>query len=199
MQRVRQRQEYRNSGDAPHSQDADSSRVALFNDYAVVDRRNKTYVIGSLVRLVRVGDHGRQEYKRPVAYNDPKKESIKCFFQAYNKIGQNSFEVSTAKVVEFPFTNILTHVNLAVSDAGNTLVIFEEEHREVQQSVEKVFEQRRSRRTITTALGSLSSTAHDGFIGSDDGRVVVQVEPEQQTEGGPRRSTRRRHAIVYDS
>ena len=76
MQRVRQRQEYRNSGDAPHPQDADPSRVALFNDYAVLDRRNKTYVIGSLVHLVRVGDHGCQENKRPVAYDDPKKESI---------------------------------------------------------------------------------------------------------------------------
>lgn len=89
-------------------------------------------------------DHSRKEYKQPVAYNDPKKESIRCFFQAYNKIGQNSFEVSMAKVVELPFTNILTHVNLAVSDAGNTLVIPKEEHRELQQSVEKVFEQRRS-------------------------------------------------------
>lgn len=73
LQRVCQRQEYRSTGDAPHPQDADHSRVALFNDYAVLERLNKTYVIGSLVRLVRVGDHGRQEYKRPVAYNDPKK------------------------------------------------------------------------------------------------------------------------------
>ena len=30
-----------------------------------------------------------------------------------------------------------------------------------------------------TALGSFSSTAHNGVIGSNDGRVVVQVEPEQ--------------------
>ena len=142
-------------------------------------------MVGSLVRLVRVGDHGRQEYKRPVPYNDPKKDSITCFFQAYDKLGQNSFEVSSAKVVELPFTDILTHVNLAVSDAGNTFVISEEEHREVQQSVEKVFEQRRLRRTITTALGSQSSTAHDGFIGSEDGRVVVEVQLEQQTKGGP--------------
>ena len=47
--------------------------------YAVLDRRNKSYVIGSLVRLVRVGDHGRQEYKRLVPHDDPKKESITCF------------------------------------------------------------------------------------------------------------------------
>ena len=78
------------------------------------------HVIGNLVLLVRVGDHGCQENKRTVAYDDPKKESVKCFFQAHNKIGQNSFKVSMARVFEFPFTDILTHVNLAVSDSGST-------------------------------------------------------------------------------
>ena len=195
MQRVRQRQEYRSSERAPHPQDADSSRVTLFNDYAVLDRRNKSYVIGSLVRLVRVGDHVRQEYKRPVPYDDPKKESITCFFQAYNPIGQNAFEVTTAKLLEFPFKDILTHVNLAISDATDTLLIPEEEH-----SVEKVFWQPPPRRTITNALESpSSSTADQGYAGSDDGRVVVEVQPEQQTEGRPRRSIRKRNAIVYDS
>ena len=80
------------------------------------------HVIGNLVLLVRVGDHGCQENKRTVAYDDPKKESVKCFFQAHNKIGQNSFKVSMARVFEFPFTDILTHVNLAVSDSGSTLL-----------------------------------------------------------------------------
>ena len=184
---------------APHHQDADSGRVTtLFNDYAVLDRRNKSYVIGSLVRLVRVGDHGRQEYKRPVPYNDPKKESITCFFQVYNPIGQHAFEVTTAKLLEFPFKDILMHVNLAISDTADTLLIPEEEHSEVKKSVEKVFRQPRPR-TITNALESpSSSTAHQGYARRDDGRVVVEVQPEQQTEGGPRRSTRKRNAIVYD-
>ena len=200
MQRVRQRQEYRSSEGAPHPQDADSSRVTLFNDYAVLDRRNKSYVIGSLVRLVRVGDHGRQEYKRPVPYDDPKKESITCFFQAYNLIGHNAFEVTTAKLLEFPFKDILTHVNLTISESTDTLLIPEEEHSEVKKSVEKVFRQPRPRRTITNELESpSSSTADQGYSGSDDGRVVVEVQPVQQTEGGPRRSTRKRNAIVYDS
>ena len=88
-------------------------------------------MIRSLVRLVRVGDHGRQEYKRPVPYNDPKKESITCFFQVYNPIGQHAFEVTTANLLEFPFKDILTHVNLAISDAADTLLIPEEEHSEV--------------------------------------------------------------------
>ena len=187
-----QRQEYRRSEGAPHPQDAGSSRVTLFNDYAVLDRRNKSYVIGSLVRLVRVGDHGRQEYKRPVPYDAPKKESITCFFQAYNLIGQNAFEVTTAKLLEFPFKDILIHVNLTISESTDTLLIPEEEHSEVKKSVEKVFRQPRPRRTITNELESPSSS-------SDDGRVVVEVQPEQQTEGGPKRSTRKRNAIFYDS
>ena len=55
-------------------------------------------------------------------------------------------------------------------------------------------------RTITNALESpSSSTADQGYAGSDDGRVVVEVQPGRQTEGGPRRSTRKRNAIVYDS
>ena len=58
LQRVCQRQGYRSSEGGPHPH-----THTLFNDYAVLDRRNKSYVIGSLVRLVRVGDHGRQEYK----------------------------------------------------------------------------------------------------------------------------------------
>jgi len=78
LQRVRQRQEYRNAEGAPHPED-DNNRVSLFNDYAWLDRRNKAYVIGSLVRLVRVGDHGRQDYKRPVPYDDPKKRKQHMF------------------------------------------------------------------------------------------------------------------------
>ena len=103
-------------------------------------------------------------------------------------------------MLEFPFKDILTHVNLAISDATDTLLIPEEEHSEVKKSVEKVFRQPRPRRTITNALESpSSSTADQGYTGSDDGRVVIEVQPEQQTEGVPRRSTRKRNAIVYDS
>ena len=102
-------------------------------------------------------------------------------------------------VLEFPFKDILTHVNLAISDAAETLLIPVEEHNEVKKSVAKMFEQRRPSRTALTASESPSSTAHQGYASSDDGRVVVEVQPEEQTEGGPRRSTRKRNAIVYDS
>lgn len=121
------------------------------------------------------------------------------FIQVYNPIGPNSFDVTSSNVLEFPFKDILTHVNLAISDAAETLLIPVEEHNEVKKSVAKMFEQRRPSRTALTASESPSSTAHQGYASSDDGRVVVEVQPEEQTEGGPRRSTRKRNAIVYDS
>ena len=83
--------------------------------------------------------------------------------------------------------------------AAETLLIPVEEHNEVKKSVAKMFEQRRPSRTALTASESPSSTAHQGYASSDDGRVVVEVQPEEQTEGGPRRSTRKRNAIAYDS
>ena len=71
-----------------------------------------------------------------------------------------------------------------------------------QKSVEKVFRQPWPRRTIKNALEfPSSSTADQGYAGIDDGRVVVEVQPEQQTGRGygHRRSTSKRKAIVYDS
>ena len=69
-------------------------------------------------------------------------------------------------------------MNLAISDAAETLLIPVEEHNEVKKSVAKMFEQRRPSRTALTASESPSSTAHQGYASSDDGRVVVEVQPE---------------------
>jgi len=81
LQRVHQRQEYRNAEGAPHAEDH-NNRVSLFND-----RRNKTYIIGSLVHLVCVGDHGCQDYKR--------RESITWFVQAGLTLGSRRSPVAT--------------------------------------------------------------------------------------------------------
>ena len=88
-------------------------------------------------------------------------------------------------------------MNLAICDGGNTLLIPDQELGELKKSVEAVFN--RPRRNVTSASESPSSMEHEGYAGRDDGRVVVEVLQEQLPEGGPRRSTRRRNAIVYDS
>ena len=90
-------------------------------------------------------------------------------------------------------------MNLEISDTAETLLIDKEEHAEVKKSVAMMLQPRRPRRSTIAASISSSSTAHQGCAISDDGRVVVEVEPEEQTRGGPRRPTRKRNAFVYDS
>ena len=64
---------------AGRSRSPNRTGVALFDDYAVVDRHSQSFFIGSLSRMVHTGSRGRQEYKRPVAYDDPKRESMTCY------------------------------------------------------------------------------------------------------------------------
>lgn len=63
-----------------------------------------------------------------------RKKVAHIFSQAYNPIRQNAFEVTTAKVLEVPFKDILS---MAIFDAADTLLILEEEHMQRSQN-EKV-------------------------------------------------------------
>lgn len=75
---MRQRQQYQKT-EGPESASSGNS-VCLFNDYAVLDRGKMTFVLGNLIRMVLNGNHGRVDYKRPVNYNDSKKQFIICYF-----------------------------------------------------------------------------------------------------------------------
>lgn len=76
LERVRQRQEY-NAEEQPGVHGG--GQVALFEDYALLDRPNNCFTLGNLVRLVFSGNHGPVEYRRPVSYEDPKKDNITAF------------------------------------------------------------------------------------------------------------------------
>lgn len=110
----------------------------------MLDRPNKTFV---------VGNHGRQEYKRPVPYTDPKKESITCYFQVYDKLqinGACGYRLNASELRNFSFTDVFTQVNLTMSDDG-TLHLTDEELTEVTSSVTWFFEPTpRRRRTANT-------------------------------------------------
>ena len=165
----------------------------------MLDRPNKTFAVGNLSRMVHTGNHGRQEYKRPVPYTDPKKESITCYFQVYDKLqinGACGYRLNASELRNFSFTDVFTQVNLTMSDDG-TLHLTDEELTEVTSSVTRFFESTpRRRRTANTTE---SNTARDqSHTRSDNGIVRLQVHPEQQSEGGPRRSGRVRTAVVYD-
>ena len=120
--RVRQRQEYHRGTSmiAGRSRSPNRTGVALFDDYAVVDRHSQSFFIRSLSRMVHTGSHGRQEYKHPVAYDDPKRESITCYFQVYQNVQENVhdsiYKIGDSELRQLPFTDILTQVNLTVSE-----------------------------------------------------------------------------------
>lgn len=137
--------------------------------------------------MVHIGNHGRQEYKRPVPYTDPKKESITCYFQVYDKLqinGACGYRLNASELRNFSFTDVFTQVNLTMSDDG-TLHLTDEELTEVTSSVTRFFEPTpRRRRTANTTE---SNTARDqSHTSSDNGIVRLQVHPEQQSGGGDR-------------
>ena len=79
LQRVRQRQEY---GRLESESTLQNNDVTLFEDYAVLDRDNKMFRIGNLVRLICNGNRNASlEYQRPVPYSDPKRQSITAYLQ----------------------------------------------------------------------------------------------------------------------
>lgn len=119
--------------------------------------------------MVHIGNHGGQEYKHPVPYTDPKKESITCYFQVYDKLqmnGAGGYRLNASELRNFPFTDILTQVNLTMSD-DRTLLLTDEEFTEVTSSVTPFFEPTPRRRC--TANTTESNTAiEQSHTSSDD-------------------------------
>ena len=202
--RVRQRQEYHRGASmiAGRNRSPNSTGVALFDDYAVVDRHSQSFFIGSLSRMVHAGSHGRQEYKRPVAYDDPKRESVTCYFQVYQNVQENVhdgiYKTGASELRQLPFTDILTQVNLTVFEDG-TLRVPDDELTEIRSGVARVFEsQPRRRRATNTTSAPRTEGELSRSLSHDEGIVRLQVQPEQQSDGGPRRSTRVRTVLLYD-
>ena len=201
--RVRQRQEYRGgSMIAGRNRSPNSTAIALFDDYAVGDRHSQSFFIGNLSRMVHVGSHERQEYKCPVAYEDPKRESITCYFQVYQNVQENFhdgiYKIDASEVWQLPFTDILTQVNLTVSKDG-TLCVPDDELTEIRSGVARVFEsQPRQRRATTTTSVPYTEGELSHPLTLDDAIMRLQVQPQQQSDGGPRRSTRMRTVLLHD-
>ena len=153
LMRVHQRQEYYRGTSiiAGRNRSPNSTGVALFDDYAVVDRHSQSFFIRSISRMVFAGSHVRQEYKFPVAYDDPKRESLTCYFQVYQNVQENVCNgiYKTGPSELHQFTDILTQVNLTVSEDG-TLHMPANELTEIRSGVARVESQQRRRCATTT-------------------------------------------------
>lgn len=198
LQRVRQRQEY-GRADSEQLTTLQINHVALFEDYAVLDRENKTFRIGNLVRLICAGNRNVPiEYQRPVSYNDPKKQSITTYFQMYNPVeGPDGVEqrgiylLKTSELCTFPFADVLTHVNMSVGES-NRYEIPSEELASIENEAARYLQPPPSRSTgrsrVTTQLPS------------DDGIIRLTVEATEPVDSnGPRRSSRTRTAVLFNS
>ena len=89
---MRQRQQYQRTEGLASASSGNS--VCLFNDYAVLDREKMAFVLGDLIRMVLNCNHSRVDYKRPVNYDDSKKQSIICYFHVYSEVTRDGSVVS---------------------------------------------------------------------------------------------------------
>lgn len=195
LQRVRQRQEY---GRSESETTLQNNHVTLFEDYAVLDRDNKTFRIGNLVRLICAGNRNASlEYQRPVPYSDPKRQSITAYLQLYDPAqgpaGEEQrgvFEFKTSEPCKFPFVDLLTHVNVSIRD-DNLYEIPSEEIASVENEANSLL-QPPPRRTG----GSRAATQ----LPNDDGIIRLTLEATEPADSnGPRRSSRTRTAVIFNS
>ena len=194
---MRQRQQYQTED---HASTSSGNSVCLFNDYAVLDSENKALVLGNLIRMVLNGNHGRVEYKRPVNYDDPKKQSITCYFHVYSEVTRNGsavrevYQPSTSALQEFPLSDIISHTNMSVTEEG-TLAIPEEELTEIASTTATRSQPRRTQvRRARTAAERMTSQ-----FACDEGIERTVVPPLQSSADGARRSGRTRTVISYNT
>ena len=123
-----------------------------------------------------------------MAYDDPNREAITCYFQVYKDVQENVhdgiYKTGASELRQFPVTGILTQVNLTVSEDG-TLRVPDDELAEIKSGVARVFEsQPRRRRATTTTSTPRTEGELSHSLSHDEGIVRLQVQPEQQNDAG---------------
>lgn len=187
---MRQRQEY-NTGQ-PTDIGHHGEEVILFEDYAVIDRKDKSFLLGNLVRLQQQGKHGIQDYKKPVPYKDPKKSEITAYFQVYKETQQPFvYEQQVSPGCSVPFTDIMTHVNLTIMEDGK-LQLPSAELEQITSEVNKVFQPSPQHRQARRDRVSTQNLPDEGVT-----RTVIQPDVSQTEAQGIRRSTRTGTALHY--
>lgn len=192
---MRQRQEYatRPSGVS------DVPSVALYEDYAIVDKSEKTFVLGNVQRMVLKGQYGAKDYRLPVPYTSPQKDSLSVHVQFYEKVGSSSTGhlYSLTEVVRVvKFSDILSHVNMKVSDCGQFDVPASEVDL-LDAEVSKMFPPKTvacTKASSTSSATVASERVRNNQYSVDDGMLrTVVVPPDNET--GLRRSSRQRTVI----
>ena len=110
---MRQRQEF---GTKSHSAPTDVTSVCLFEEYVVLDKANKDFWIGQVLRITNKG----QEYVRPVAIDDPQNSTIQLYIVKYNR--EANVLTPGDQIPKVPLRDILCQIALT-SDGGDRLYV----------------------------------------------------------------------------
>ena len=87
--------------------------MALFEEYVIPDKQHNSFFMGQVV----LSTHNGQDFRRPVALNDPRAGNINLFLLRYDSAGEGSF-VPENDVVQCKLSDVLAPVVLEACASG---------------------------------------------------------------------------------
>lgn len=195
LKRVRQRQEF-SRRDVDSNKKAGEDYVSLFTDYALIDKRKATFMVGRIERMVLCGSNGRKDYKRPEPLNSANKERITVLVREYELVdeGECIFSSSQTNLISRDFKDILCEVNLTVTSSDD-LAMEKDDFATIKQIVQRRITPHPQR---TQARRHQERAVDRADFENIDGTVRSIVTPEINNNGN-RQSSRVRTVIVRDS
>ncbi|XP_066932924.1 uncharacterized protein [Clytia hemisphaerica] len=192
LQRVRQRNEYK-TGTSTSAGGIDERRsVALYNDYAFVDRIQSSYIIGRVERILFRDGKKKVDYTRPEPFDSVVKNNLSLTVSFYEKCGKGWLQnKSTLRTV--PFKDAFSEVDLVLED--DCLVLEKDAENVLVENLHKLFS---TNKKIQVKQRETINERNDTNFETIDGKITVEVTPMDSSDSGLRRSTRKRKMIIYD-
>ena len=117
---------------------------SLFEDFAYIDRENKTFLLGRLQRMQRIFDTGKSkitvDYKDTVSFDANFLKEINLSFVQYQQTSESKYSLNTFEVSTVNASDVICHVNLMYQLGAYTLL--EEEKTVIHEAIQNTFQNR---------------------------------------------------------
>lgn len=162
--------------------------VCLFEDYAI--NRQHKLVIGKVLRM----KHGGKDFRRPVAYNDLRGGHIDVDLSVYlEHLDNPGHFIQGGEKLKVKFSDIVSHVNLTISETSDMLMMDIEELEVLQRKIQVAPEAPQA--TVQRTVRKKPNRQQQNV--ADDGRRVMLVDQVPEINDGVRHSKRQRRVIVH--
>ena len=151
----------------------------------MVQRKERTFFFGQVCRMI----HKGKDFRKPVAFDDPRAKDIRVSLNRYKQVGDMSFTKDT-EACNVSFSDIMCAVNLSVNVSNGNYKIDEKTLTELKEIVSRICP------TTTVTRRPIEHGHHRNQDEDDDGRRRSVVEPSTSADG-QRRSQRTRVQIQY--